>query len=304
MMLDERMMADQTTPDNEDTAKKAETPAPEAAAPAPDNSEALQAEVTEMKNKVLRTLAEMENLRRRTEREMADARTYAVASFARDMLTVGDNLRRAIDAVPKEQRDGRDPALNALIEGVEVTERGMEQAMQKFGVRRVETKGAKFDPSMHQAMYEADSPDAAPGTVVEEIQAGYAIGDRVLRPALVAIAKPWLPRTTPSPRSPPRPKVRKASGPAFRLAGGQFRQSPPERIWRHRLFQNRVDAGGLRRGAGLGQHVGGNRQDGGAREAESRLPFADGAGRRQSVEPGHMQIHQDDGEAAGLAAGG
>jgi molecular chaperone GrpE len=131
----------------------------------------------------------MENLRRRTEREMADARTYAVASFARDMLTVGDNLRRAIDAVPKEQRDGRDPALNALIEGVEVTERGMEQAMAKFGVRRVETKGTKFDPSVHQAMFEVESPDAAPGTVVEEIQAGYAIGDRVLRPALVGIAK-------------------------------------------------------------------------------------------------------------------
>jgi molecular chaperone GrpE len=112
-----------------------------------------------------------------------------VASFARDMLTVGDKLRRAIDAVPKEQRDGRDPALNALIEGVEVTERGMEQAMAKFGVRRVETKGTKFDPAMHQAMFEVESADLAPGTVAEEIQAGYAIGERVLRPALVAIAK-------------------------------------------------------------------------------------------------------------------
>ena len=162
-------------------------------------------EVADLKDKLLRTLAEMENLRRRTEREMADARTYAVASVARDMLTVGDNLRRAIDAVPKEQRDGRDPALNALIEGVEVTERGMEQAMAKFGVRRVETKGAKFDPAMHQAMYEADSPDAAPGTVVEEIQAGYAIGDRVLRPALVAIAKRAKPTVVAS--DDPEPKV-------------------------------------------------------------------------------------------------
>jgi molecular chaperone GrpE len=176
------MMADETTPDT-----------PSANDASAENKafsvDGLMNEVADMKDKLLRTLAEMENLRRRTEREMADARTYAVASFARDMLTVGDNLRRAIDAVPKEQRDGRDPALNALIEGVEVTERGMEQAMAKFGVRRVETKGTKFDPSVHQAMFEVESPDAAPGTVVEEIQAGYAIGDRVLRPALVGIAK-------------------------------------------------------------------------------------------------------------------
>jgi molecular chaperone GrpE len=182
------MMADETTPETADTAPdtaKADAPAEGMTF----SIDGLMNEVADLKDKLLRTLAEMENLRRRTEREMADARTYAIASFARDMLTVGDNLRRAIDAVPKEQRDGRDPALNALIEGVEVTERGMEQAMTKFGVRRVETKGAKFDPAMHQAMYEAESPDAAPGTVVEEIQAGYAIGDRVLRPALVAIAK-------------------------------------------------------------------------------------------------------------------
>jgi molecular chaperone GrpE len=155
-------------------------------------------EVSEMKDKVLRTLAEMENLRRRTEREVADARTYSVASFARDMLTVADNLRRAIDAVPKEQRDGRDPALNALIEGVEVTERGMEQAMAKFGVRRVETKGMKFDPSMHQAMFEVESADLAPGTVADEVQAGYAIGERVLRPALVAVARRPKPAVAPA----------------------------------------------------------------------------------------------------------
>lgn len=192
------MMADETTP---------ETPA--ANDPAADNKtfsiDGLMNEVAEMKDKVLRTLAEMENLRRRTEREMADARTYAVASFARDMLTVGDNLRRAIDAVPKEQRDGRDPALNALIEGVEVTERGMEQAMAKFGVRRVETKGTKFDPAMHQAMFEVESADLAPGTVAEEIQAGYAIGERVLRPALVAIAK--RPKPAAVAETDPEPKV-------------------------------------------------------------------------------------------------
>jgi molecular chaperone GrpE len=181
-------MADETTPETKEAAPSAETP-PAEASPAPESSEALQAEVAELKNKLLRTLAEMENLRRRTEREMADARQYAVANFARDMLTVGDNLRRAIDAVPKELRDGRDPALSALIEGVEVTERSLEQSLTKFGVRRVDTKGQKFDPGLHQAMFEIESGDLMPGTVAEEIQAGYAIGERVLRPALVGIVK-------------------------------------------------------------------------------------------------------------------
>ncbi|MEJ0097960.1 MAG: nucleotide exchange factor GrpE [Bauldia sp.] len=181
-------MAEETTPAPEEAANGAGNPAPETA-PAPESPEALQAEVAELKNKLLRTLAEMENLRRRTEREMADARQYAVANFARDVLTVGDNLRRAIEAVPQEMKDGRDPALSALIEGVEVTERGLDQSLTKFGVRRVETKGQKFDPAMHQAMFEIESAELAPGTVAEEIQAGYAIGERVLRPALVGIVK-------------------------------------------------------------------------------------------------------------------
>ena len=179
------MMADETTPETE--------PAPvldsEDGAPVADETEALRDDVADLRNKLLRTLAEMENLRRRTEREIVDARLYAVANFARDMLTVGDNLRRAIDAVPTELRDGRDPALSALIEGVEVTERILEQSLGKFGVKRVETKGQKFDPSIHQAMLEIDAGDVPPGTVAEEIQAGYVIGERVLRPALVAIAR-------------------------------------------------------------------------------------------------------------------
>jgi molecular chaperone GrpE len=193
------MMAEKTAPATEEAAPpKAEAletaQGPEEAPDAPAALEgerlaALAAEAADLKNKLLRTLAEMENLRRRTEREIADARQYAVANFARDMLTVGDNLRRAIDAVPQELRDGRDPALSALIEGVEVTEKGLQQALNKHGVRRIETQGQKFDPGMHQAMYEVDAADAAPGSVAEEIQAGYAIGERVLRPALVAVAK-------------------------------------------------------------------------------------------------------------------
>jgi molecular chaperone GrpE len=178
------MMADETTPEMEDAPVTAAGEPAEAV-----GTEALQAEIADLKNKLLRTLAEMENLRRRTEREIADARQYAVANFARDMVTVSDNLRRAIDAVPKEQRGSGDAALDALIDGVEVTERGLEQSLTKFGVRRIETKGQKFDPAVHQAMFEMESPDAQPGTVVEEIQAGYIIGDRTLRPALVGIAK-------------------------------------------------------------------------------------------------------------------
>jgi molecular chaperone GrpE len=158
-------MADETSPDTPAAPDAAETAAetPDAAA---DPAEALKAEAAEAKDRLLRTLAEMENLRRRTEREIADARQYAVASFARDMLTVGDNLRRAIGAVPAEQRGAGDTALDALVEGVEVTERGLEQALAKFGVRRVEAKGQKFDPAFHQAMFEMEAPDAQPGTVV------------------------------------------------------------------------------------------------------------------------------------------
>ena len=184
-------MADETTTTPEKQPVRPEAEAPAAAndaGPAAVAAE-LKAEVADMKDKLLRTLAEMENLRKRTEREVADQRQYAVASFARDVLTVADNLRRAIEAVPKEKRGSGDQALDALIEGVEVTERGLEQSLAKFGVRRVETKGLKFDPSFHQAMFEVEMPDAQPGTVAEEIQAGYAIGERVLRPALVSVVK-------------------------------------------------------------------------------------------------------------------
>jgi molecular chaperone GrpE len=145
------------------------------------------AEIAELKNRVLSALADMENLRRRTEREISDARKYAVANFAREMLMVSDNLRRAIDAVPAEARGGED--IGVLIEGVEVTERGLEQAMNKFGVTAIETRGRKFDPSLHQAMMEVEDETGVPGNVAEEIQIGYVIGDRVLRPAFVSVFK-------------------------------------------------------------------------------------------------------------------
>ncbi len=200
-------MADETptAPDKQPDEPPAEAPVAandaRPAQPAVDQKAALQAEIADMKDKLLRTLAEMENLRKRTEREVADQRQYAIASFARDMLTVADNLRRAIEAVPKESRGSGDQALDALIEGVEMTERGLEQSLTKFGVTRVETKGLKFDPSFHQAMFEVDVPDAQPGMVAEEIQAGYAIADRVLRPALVSVVKKPRPAAAPEPQA-------------------------------------------------------------------------------------------------------
>jgi molecular chaperone GrpE len=175
-------MAEETTPETETNGGAAE------ADPAAERVAALEAEVADLKDRMLRTLAEMENLRRRTERELTDTRQYAVANFARDMLNVSDNLRRAIDAVSEEARSA-DPALVALIEGVEVTERGLAQTLEKFGVKPIEAKGHKFDPTRHQAMFEVENPEVPAGTVAEVAQTGYAIGERVLRPALVGIAK-------------------------------------------------------------------------------------------------------------------
>ena len=158
--------------------------APKAPAAAPD----LSAELAEAKDRVVRTLAEMENLRRRTAREIAAARAYAVSSFARDMLTVGDNLKRAIAAVPPDAR-AADPALSNLLDGVEATERGLEQTLSKFGVKPIEAKGEKFDPTFHQAMFEIEDAARPAGIVAEVVQGGYKIGERVLRPAMVGITK-------------------------------------------------------------------------------------------------------------------
>lgn len=155
----------------------------------PDRVAALETEVADLKDRLLRTLAEMENLRRRSEREMADTRQYAVANFARDMLTVSDNLRRAIDALPTEPSAGTDPVLAALVEGVEMTERGLAQTLEKFGVRPIDAMGEKFNPAQHQAMFEIENPELPAGSVAEVVQAGYRIGERVLRPALVGVAK-------------------------------------------------------------------------------------------------------------------
>ena len=150
---------------------------------------ALEAEKNDLKDKLLRTLADMENLRRRTEREIADARAYAVTGFARDMLTVADNLRRGLESVPEDAKSGSPAALTALIEGIEVTERDLLKTLERHGVKKLEPQGQKFDPNLHQAMFEMPNAEVPSGTVVQVVQSGYVIGDRVLRPALVGVAK-------------------------------------------------------------------------------------------------------------------
>jgi molecular chaperone GrpE len=156
--------------------------------PAEQVTAALEA-AAEFKDKLLRTLAEMENLRRRTEREVADARVYGVTGFARDVLAVADNMHRALEAIGPELRDAADAKLKALIEGVELTERELMKVLEKNGVKKFSPAGERFDPNVHQAMYEVQDSDLPNGSVAQVIQAGYMLGDRVLRPALVGVAK-------------------------------------------------------------------------------------------------------------------
>ncbi len=155
--------------------------------PAEQVTAALEA-ASEFKDKLLRTLAEMENLRKRTEREVAEARLYGNASFARDVLAVADNMQRALDAIDPALRAG-DPKVTALIEGVELTERELLKVLEKHGVKKFTPTGEKFDPNVHQAMYEVENREQPPGHVAQVIQSGYMLGDRVLRPALVAVVK-------------------------------------------------------------------------------------------------------------------
>ena len=154
-----------------------------------DPIDALRAENSDLRDKYLRLAAEMDNLRRRTERDVKDAKSYSVAGFARDMLAVSDNLRRALDAIPADALESGDAGLKALAEGVEMTERSMLAALERHGVRKLEPVGEKFDPNFHQAMFEVPNPEIANNTVVQVVQAGFVIGERVLRPAMVGVSK-------------------------------------------------------------------------------------------------------------------
>ena len=150
--------------------------------------EAAELQITDLKDQLLRALAEMENLRRRSTREKEDASKYAIANFARDMLNVGDNMRRALDTVPEGSGEG-DDVMAGLVQGVEMTERELLATFERHGIKRVEPLDEKFDHNLHQAMFEVPDAEKAPGTVVQVIQAGYVIGERLLRPAMVGVSK-------------------------------------------------------------------------------------------------------------------
>ena len=189
------MMRDTSARPDVDATQTEPPASPQEAAAAP-NADPLAvaaqetAELTaELKDKLLRTLAEMENLRKRTEREVADSRLYGVTTFARDILNVADNMHRALNALDVGLRERADSSVKALLDGVELTERELLNVLEKHGVKKLEPIGQKFDPNRHQAMYEVPDASVPTGHVVQVIQAGYLIGDRVLRPALVAIAK-------------------------------------------------------------------------------------------------------------------
>ncbi|MCU0733737.1 MAG: nucleotide exchange factor GrpE [Hyphomonas sp.] len=182
------------------SATETATPADEADNAALDPLATLEAEKAELKDKLLRTLADMENLRRRTEREVGDAKAYAVTGFARDLLGVADNLRRALESLGPDAQAALDPAMKAMVEGIELTERELIKTLEKHNVKKLDPLGQKFDPNLHQAMFEAPDPTHAKGHVVAVVQSGYAISGRVLRPALVGVSS-GAPKTEPAPDS-------------------------------------------------------------------------------------------------------
>ena len=147
----------------------------------------LREDLDAAKQEVLYAKAETQNVRRRMEKDVADSRAYAATGFARDMLSVADNLSRALDAIPQQLRE--DEKMNALVAGIEATSRELDKVFTLNGITRIAAVGLPLDPNQHQAMLEVPSADAAPGTVLQELQAGYMIKERLLRPAMVAVAK-------------------------------------------------------------------------------------------------------------------
>ena len=163
------------------------------AQPGPGDAEAqlaeARAELEEMRNQMLRAVAEAENVRRRAQRDVSDARQYAVTSFARDLLNVADNFARAMDLLKDADLDSLPPEVKGLVEGIQMTERELKSVFERHGIKPIDPTGQKFDPNMHQAMFEVENPEVYSGTVIQTVQVGSMIGDRVLRPAMVGVSK-------------------------------------------------------------------------------------------------------------------
>jgi molecular chaperone GrpE len=201
-------MADEDAePDQDQTAGEpgADAAAREAAEPSADVA-TLEAQINELTDRLLRAHADMENLRKRTERDKEDTAKYAITKFAREVLSIGDNLQRAIAAVPAGAADA-DPALKALVDGVSMTDREFLNILERNGVKRLVPVGQPFNPHQHQAMVEVENREVAPGTVVQVYQPGYVLEDRVLRPAMVVVAKGGA--------KPGKPEGASGDGPAY-----------------------------------------------------------------------------------------
>jgi molecular chaperone GrpE len=155
--------------------------------PAEERVSALEAELAEQKDRLLRALAETENTRRRAQREREDAAKYALSGFARDLLPAADNLRRALDSLPEAK--AADELTRNLLAGVAATERELLSVFERHGIRRIDPKGERFDHNFHEAIYEAERAGEPPGTILEVLQPGYVLHDRLLRPAMVGVAK-------------------------------------------------------------------------------------------------------------------
>src|SRR4051794_18036571 len=181
----------QASPETEELPKGNGSAADHAGVPDPRDEEVtrLKEEAGQLKEQLLRVLADLDNLRKRAERERAEATLYAATNFARDILTVSDNLTRALDMAHADALKEASEPIRNLIAGVEVTNREMLNVFERHGIKRIDPKGEKFDPHLHQAVFEVPTDDAPPGTVVQVLQAGFTIGDRVLRPAMVGVAR-------------------------------------------------------------------------------------------------------------------
>lgn len=184
--LREEMEADRAAEAAEDAAMDHDGDAdPATAALSP--LEALEVENTDLKDRLIRAVAEMENLRKRTEKEKTDVRKFAISKFAEDLLSVSDTMERAVSAVPTEARES--DQIKSVVEGIELTQRSLMNIMERHGVQRIEAAGQKFDPNQHQAVMETEDQAVAKGMVIEVAANGYLIGDRVLRPAMVVVSK-------------------------------------------------------------------------------------------------------------------
>ncbi len=175
-------------PESADADGAPPTPSPEIQAQATPDPAALELQIAELNDKLLRALAETENVRRRAERDKEDAYKYAVANFARDMLTVADNLRRAMESIEPEVRKS-DPAVDKVIEGLELTEREMLATFERYGIKPVAALGEKFDHNLHEALFEVEDKSRPAGTVCQVMETGYTLNGRLLRPAKVGVAK-------------------------------------------------------------------------------------------------------------------